>query len=55
MSSLAPFKANEEVRDVTSKPSITASDWITSSVSPSLKYSFSGSVLRFAKGRTATT
>jgi hypothetical protein len=48
------LKANEEVRDA------TRSDWIfvralmISSAMPSVKYSFSGSALMFAKGSTAT-
>ena len=43
-----------EVREVTSRPAILESWLMTSSVIPSLKYSFSGSALRLVKGNTAT-
>ena len=44
----------EEVREITLSALIFESWAMMSSVIPSLKYSFSGSVLMFSKGRTAT-
>ena len=52
-SSGLPFKANVEVRDETRKPAILASASMSSSVMPSLKYSFSASELAFTNGSTA--
>ncbi len=52
-SSRRPLNANTEVRDATTRPSTLASALISSSVIPSLKYSFSGSALALTKGRTA--
>src|SRR5256886_1979826 len=47
------LRANVDVRDATRSPSTRASAVISSSVMPSLKYSFSGSALRFTNGSTA--
>src|SRR3989442_890334 len=47
------LRANVVVRDATRSPSTRASAVISSSVIPSLKYSFSGSALRFTNGSTA--
>ena len=48
-----PFRANTEVRAGTFSPLTLASALISSSVIPSLKYSFSGSSLMLTKGRMA--
>src|ERR1035438_3959153 len=53
MSSLLPFMAKAEVRDTTRMPLRRARAMISSSVRPSLKYSFSGSDVRLTNGRTA--
>ena len=47
------MKANEEVREATLRSLTLTSAFRISSEIPSLKYSFSGSELRFRKGRTA--
>ena len=52
-SSLRPLKANADVRAATRRPSTRASWLRTSSERPSEKYSFAGSSLRLANGRTA--
>ena len=52
-SSSLPLNANAEVREVTCNPSTFVSEFSNSSVMPSLKYSFSGSPLRFTNGKTA--
>ena len=48
-----PFSANTDVRDATRNPSTFASASISSSVMPSLRYSFSGSGLALTNGSTA--
>src|SRR5207245_479443 len=48
-----PLSANTDVRDATRSPSTPARAAISSSVMPSLRYSFSGSGLALANGRTA--
>jgi hypothetical protein len=48
-----PLKAKEEVREATWMPGTLARALMISSVIPSLKYSFSGSALMLARGRTA--
>ena len=48
-----PLKAKEEVREATCMPGTLARALMISSVMPSLKYSFSGSALMLASGRTA--
>ena len=48
-----PLKAKEEVREATWMPGTLARALMISSVMPSLKYSFSGSALMLASGRTA--
>src|SRR5688572_24638260 len=53
MSVFCPLKANDEVRDATRRPSTRASVLISSSVIPSLKYSWSPAGLRSANGNTA--
>ena len=47
------LKTNEEVLDVTCRPSTLTSAFKISSVIPSLKYSFSGSALILTNGSTA--
>ena len=47
------LNVNDEVRDLTSNPSITDRFRMISSVRPSTKYSLFGSALRFLNGRTA--
>ncbi len=54
MSSFLPLKANEEVRDATRSAWIFDRALMISSAMPSVKYSFSGSLLMLAKGSTAT-
>ena len=53
MSSFRPLNANADVRAITFSSSTCASALMISSARPSAKYSFSGSALRLAKGRTA--
>ncbi len=53
MSSLFPLKANEEVRDATRSAWILVKALMMSSATPSLKYSFSASLLMLTKGSTA--
>jgi hypothetical protein len=48
-----PLNVIAEVREVTRRAPILERPEVTSSVRPSAKYSFSRSVLRFTKGRTA--
>jgi hypothetical protein len=48
-----PRNVLDEAREMTRKACVFASVVVSSSVRPSAKYSFSGSVLRFAKGSTA--
>ena len=48
-----PLKAKQDVREATCMPGTLARALMISSVIPSLKYSFSGSALMFASGRTA--
>ena len=48
-----PLSANTDVRDATRRPSTLASASISSSVMPSLRYSFSGSGLALTNGSTA--
>ena len=50
-SSRSPLSANTEVRDATWRPSTLPSAMISSSVMPSLRYSFSGSALAFTNGQ----
>ena len=52
-SSRRPLSANTDVRDATWRPSTLLSAVISSSVIPSLKYSFSGSALALTNGSTA--
>jgi hypothetical protein len=47
-----PFNRMADVREITRAARMWDSSPITSSVSPSLKYSFSGSALMFTNGRT---
>src|SRR5689334_21217316 len=54
MSSFFPLNANDEVRDATRSDWIRESALMISSAMPSAKYSFSGSALMLANGRTAT-
>ncbi len=54
MSSFFPLNANDDVRDATRRDWIRESALMISSAMPSAKYSFSGSALMFANGRTAT-
>ena len=53
MSCVAPLNANDEVRDATRSEATPESAFTISSVMPSLKYSLSGSALRFTNGNTA--
>ncbi len=48
-----PFSANADVRDATRSPATRVSASMSSSVMPSLRYSFSGSGLALTNGRTA--
>ena len=52
-SSRRPLSANTDVREATLSPSTLPSAWISSSVMPSLRYSFSGSPLALTNGSTA--
>ena len=53
MSPGLPLKAKQELREATCNPGTFASALMISSVIPSAKYSFSGSALMLASGRTA--
>jgi hypothetical protein len=53
MSSFNPLSAKTDVREATFSPSTFPRAWISSSVIPSLRYSFSASPLAFTKGSTA--
>ena len=53
MSFSFPLKKNADVLEATLRPGMWARVLVRSSDSPSLKYSFSGSPLRFSKARTA--
>lgn len=53
ISMFLPLNANDEVLAITFKPSVEVSAFIISSVIPSLKYSFSTSLLLFTNGNTA--
>src|SRR2546430_17192258 len=48
-----PFRANADVREAIRRPSTLVSALISSSLMPSLRYSFSGSALAFTNGSTA--
>ena len=52
-SSFFPLNENADVRAATCRPGSCVSALMISSAMPSLKYSFSGSVLMFANGSTA--
>ena len=48
-----PLRANADVREAIRSPSTLVSALISSSLMPSLRYSFSGSALAFTNGNTA--